>query len=108
MRRFWRGLVIFLLGAVLGTAFGVALGFFYFPFVFPPPAAMEELTDRSPLVATGTFVHANPSDPVHWGRGKVSVYERAVFLESDFEVRTPAGLCMCCSCRSRPSAAPPT
>src|SRR5215211_2949636 len=86
MRRFWRGLVIFLLGAVLGTAFGVALGFFFFPFVFPPPAAMEELTDRSPLVATGTFVHANTSDPVHYGRGKVSVYERSVFLESDFEV----------------------
>jgi hypothetical protein len=86
MRGFWRGLVIFLLGAVLGTAFGVALGFFFFPFVFPPPPAMEELTDRSPLVASGTFIHANPSDPVHWGRGKVGVYERAVFLESDFEV----------------------
>ena len=25
MRRFWRGLVIFLFGGVLGTAFGVAL-----------------------------------------------------------------------------------
>ena len=88
MRRFVRGLIIFLLGGVLGTGFGVALGFFFFPFVFPPPPAMEQLIDidRSPLAATGTFVHANPSDPVHWGRGKVSVYERAVFLESDFEV----------------------
>ena len=48
----------------------------------------EQLTDadRSPLAATGTFIHANPSDPVHWGRGKVSVYERTVFLEPDFEV----------------------
>ncbi|HKA71562.1 MAG TPA: DM13 domain-containing protein [Xanthobacteraceae bacterium] len=88
MHRFWRGLVLFLLGGVLGTGFGVALGFFFFPFVFPPPAATERLTerDRSSLVATGTFIHANPSDPVHWGRGKVSVYERAVFLEPDFEV----------------------
>ena len=43
-------------------------------------------TDRAQLVATGTFIHANPSDPVHYGRGKVSVYERAVFLEPDFEV----------------------
>ena len=88
MRRFWRGFVIFLLGGVLGTAFGVALGFFFFPFVFPPPPAAEQLTeaDRSPLVATGTFIHANPSDPVHYGKGKVSVYERTVFLESDFEV----------------------
>jgi hypothetical protein len=88
MRGFWRGLAIFLLGGILGTGFGVAVGFFAFPFVFPPPPAAEQLTeaDRSPLVATGTFIHANPSDPIHWGRGKVSVYERAVFLEPDFEV----------------------
>jgi hypothetical protein len=88
MRGFWRGLVVFLLGGVLGTAFGVALGFFFFPFVFPPPPAAEQLTeaDRSALVATGTFIHANPSDPIHYGKGKVSVYERTVFLESDFEV----------------------
>jgi hypothetical protein len=88
MRRFWRGLAIFCLGGILGTGFGVALGFFLFPFVFPPPAATEQLTeqDRSPLVATGTFIHANPSDPIHYGRGKVSVYQRTVYLEPDFEV----------------------
>jgi hypothetical protein len=88
VHRFVQGLIIFLLGGVLGTGFGVVLGFFFFPFVFPPPTAMEQLIDidRSALAAAGTFIHANPSDPVHWGRGKVSVYERAVFLESDFEV----------------------
>ena len=88
MRGFWRGFAIFLFGGALGTGFGVALGFFLFPFVFPPSPAAETLTesDRSALAATGTFIHANPSDPVHWGRGKVSVYERAVFLEPDFEV----------------------
>jgi hypothetical protein len=88
MARFWRGIAIFLVGGVLGTGFGVALGFFFFPYVFPPPAAADQLTeaDRSALVANGTFIHANPSDPVHWGRGKVSVYERTVFLEPDFEV----------------------
>lgn len=88
MRRLWRALAIFLLGAVLGTGFGVALGFFLFPFVFPPPPATETVTeaDRATRVATGTFIHAAPSDPIHWGRGKVSVYERAVFLEPDFEV----------------------
>ena len=88
MRGFWRSFAIFLFGGILGTGFGVALGFFLFPFVFPPPPAAERLTeaDRSPLVATGTFIHANPSDPVHWGRGKVSVYEKTVFLEPDFEV----------------------
>jgi hypothetical protein len=88
MRGFWRGIAIFFLGGVLGTGLGIALGFFFFPYVFPPPPAAESLTeaDRARLAATGTFIHANPSDPVHWGRGKVSVYERAVFLEPDFEV----------------------
>src|SRR5438477_243798 len=118
MRRFWRGLAIFCLGGVLGTGFGVALGFFLFPYVFPPPPANEQLTqaDVAPMppapapvasdpqaprpptpvappaqtmpapVATGSFIHANPSDPIHWGRGKVSAYERTIFLEPDFEV----------------------
>jgi hypothetical protein len=88
MRRFWRDIVVFLFGGLAGTAFGVALGFFIFPYVFSPPPATETLTesDRTRLVATGTFIHANPSDPIHYGRGKVSVYDRAVFLEPDFEV----------------------
>ncbi|HEV1999582.1 MAG TPA: DM13 domain-containing protein [Xanthobacteraceae bacterium] len=88
MQRFWRGLAIFLLGGVLGTGVGVALGFFFFPYVFPPPPAAEQLTeaDRSRLVASGTFIHASPSDPIHYGKGGVRVYEKAVFLEPDFEV----------------------
>ena len=88
MRSVWRGIAIFFFGGILGTAFGVALGFFFFPYVFPPAPAAEQLTEaeRSALVATGTFIHANTADPIHWGKGKVSVYERAVFLEPDFEV----------------------
>jgi hypothetical protein len=88
MRRLWRDVLMFVTGGLLGTALGVAIGFFIFPYVFPPPPAMETLTeaDRSRLVATGTFIHANPSDPIHYGKGKVSVYERTVFLEPDFEV----------------------
>src|SRR5215471_13201113 len=88
MNKLWRGIAIFVLGGVLGTGFGVALGFFIFPYVFPPPAASEQLgeADRAQPVAMGTFIHANPSDPVHYGKGKVGVYRPAVFLESDFEV----------------------
>jgi len=88
MNRFWRGIAIFALGGVLGTGLGVAVGFFIFPYVFPPPAASDQLTanERSNLIASGTFIHANPSDPVHYGKGRVSVHERTVFLESDFEV----------------------
>src|SRR5688572_31729987 len=84
----WRWLATFLLGGVLGTAFGVALGFFLFPFVFPPPEAAEQLitSEHGKLVATGEFIHANPSDPVHYGKGKVSVYEGVVYLHDDFEV----------------------
>jgi Electron transfer DM13 len=88
MRRFLRDVALFLLGGLAGTAFGIAVGLLIFPYVFPPPPATEMLSEveRTPLVATGTFIHANPSDPVHFGRGSVSVYERAVFLEQDFEV----------------------
>lgn len=84
----WRGLVIFLVGGVLGTAFGVAVGFFAFPYVFPPPEAMEQLSaeEQGALLARGTFIHANPSDPIHYGSGKVEVYDDLVFLDSDFEV----------------------
>jgi Electron transfer DM13 len=85
----WRSLAFFLTGGVLGTGLGVALGFFLFPFVFPPPPAAERLTevDRSAaIVAQGTFIHANPSDPVHWGKGSVAVRQDSVYLEPDFEV----------------------
>lgn len=84
----WRAIAIFLVGGIVGTAFGVAVGFFAFPYVFPPPEAMEVLgaDAQTRLVARGKFIHANPSDPIHYGKGKVSVYEKAVFLEADFAV----------------------
>ena len=84
----WRALTVFLLGGVFGTAFGVAAGFFAFPYVFPPPPGMEELTvaERENLIATGSFIHANPNDPIHYGTGTVEVYEGILYLGEDFEV----------------------
>jgi hypothetical protein len=83
-----RWLTAFLLGCIFGTGFGVALGFFLFPFVFPPPPAAETLSasERTRIIARGTFIHANPSDPIHYGQGDVTLYERAVFLEPNFKV----------------------
>lgn len=81
-------MIVGLVAAGLGTAFGVALGFFLFPYVFPPPPAMETLVpaELTRVVASGTFIHAHPSDPIHYGKGRVTVYERTVFLHEDFEV----------------------
>jgi len=75
-------------GALLGVLLGVALGYFTFPFVFPPPAATETLAadQRAQRVATGEFIHADPNDRVHFGRGRVTVTPTTVFLEPDFEV----------------------
>lgn len=84
----WRWLAVFLFGGVLGTGLGVALGFFLFPYVFPPPEASEQLSasEKTAVVATGTFIHADPSDPVHYGKGKVTLYRKTLFLHDGFEV----------------------
>ncbi len=83
-----RELAIFFLGGLLGVAFGGALGIFLYPYLFPPPPAMEELaeSEKTDKIAEGTFIHADPSDPVHYGKGRVTVYRRTLFLHDDFEV----------------------
>jgi len=88
MGRFLRYLLTFVIGALVGLAAGIALGFLIFPFVFPPPPAADRLSaaEATQLVASGTFIHADPSDRLHYGKGRVSVYDKTVFLEPDFEV----------------------
>jgi hypothetical protein len=86
-------LLSFVIGALLGLAGGVALGIFVYPYAFladivatekvaPPPSGAPERK----VLARGTFVHANPSDPIHYGKGRVTVYEGLLHLEPDFEV----------------------
>lgn len=78
----------FLSGGLIGLIFGFALGIFAFPYWFPPPEARETLTEAeaSKLIAKGEFIQPNPNDPIHTGKGKVSVYPETVFLGEDFEV----------------------
>lgn len=84
----WRWLAVFFLGGIFGTAFGIAVGFFAFPYVFPPPEAAESLSAEAQgePAAIGTFIHANPSDPIHYGQGSARVFDNVVYLEEDFEV----------------------
>ena len=88
-----RAFLIFVLGGVLGFAAGVATAVFFYPFVFPPPVINQQLADRDAreVVASGTFVRHDPSDPVHWGTGSATVFRDKsggllAFLEQDFEV----------------------
>jgi hypothetical protein len=87
--RILRALIIFVIGGLLGTAAGFAAGIWFFPYIFPLEPVNHTLTQEEMQVAPvakGTFIHANPRDPIHWGKGSVSVYKNLVYLESDFEV----------------------
>jgi hypothetical protein len=84
-----RSIVIFIAGGLLGTLLGVAVGIFVYPYVFLADiVAAEQVSDRAArqVVATGSFVHVNPNDPIHYGSGGVTVYQDLVHLEDDFEV----------------------
>jgi hypothetical protein len=85
MRRWFSG---FSTGGVLGIALGVVLGFFLFPYFFQPPPGTDVLSEaeQQDLIAKGSFIHVNPGDPIHYGKGDVSVYPGLVFLHENFEV----------------------
>jgi hypothetical protein len=86
MRKFLYG---FVLGGLLGGVVGVAVAVFAYPFIFladiEASEALPEAPDRR-LLARGEFIHADPSDPLHYGRGAVALYSDAVQLGADFEV----------------------
>jgi hypothetical protein len=82
-------IVIFIVGAAFGGAGGFALGIFFYPYIFLADiVASDQVDNRSErkIVATGMFIHANPRDPIHYGKGKLTVYQDLVHLDGDFEV----------------------
>jgi hypothetical protein len=85
VKRFFSGLFF---GLVLGALGGFVGGIFVFPFLFPPPPVNEMVVDKTEadVRARGTFIHADPADPIHYGSGKVTVYDDLLHLEPDFKV----------------------
>jgi hypothetical protein len=80
---------VILLSALIGGVAGFALGIFVYPFWFLRDiVATETLPDAATrkAVAQGRFVHVNRADPIHWGRGTVTVYLDLVRMAEDFEV----------------------
>lgn len=77
-----------LIGAVLGTIAGFSAGIASFPLLFSSQTGDEaaSVVRGGTRVATGTFIHADPADPMHYGSGGVTLYENLVHLEQDFEV----------------------
>ena len=84
--------ITFLVAAMLGLAGGVALGIFVYPYIFLADIVATEKVDKPAIgverkvLARGTFVHVNPSDPIHYGKGRVTIHEGLLHLEPDFEV----------------------
>jgi hypothetical protein len=82
-------ILTFVVGGVLGTAAGFALGVFVYPYIFLADiVATERVEDKASrkTVASGEFIHANPRDPVHHGKGSVTLYQDLLHLAGDFEV----------------------
>jgi len=83
-----RGL-FFLVGGLFGVIGGFAIGIFLYPYIFLADIVADEKLENAAartVVAEGTFIHANRSDPIHHGTGSVTVYQQALQLGADFEV----------------------
>ncbi len=84
-----KAIIGFVVGTVVGGVAGFAMGIFVYPYIFLADiVAMERVEDIASkrVVARGEFIHANPNDPIHYGRGRVTVYDDVVHLGEDFTV----------------------
>lgn len=85
--------ILFLVvGVVLGFVAGAGTVLFYYPFWFPPAEVNEIITqtDTKSQIGSGRFIHPDPDDSVHWGKGSLEVYRDGLMTEfllaADFEV----------------------
>lgn len=76
------------IGFLLGLAAGFMAGILVFPYLFPPPPVNEvvENKEQKEVLATAEFIHVNPDDPIHYGKGRATLYGDLLHLEADFEV----------------------
>jgi hypothetical protein len=84
-----RSFVSFVVGGLLGLFVGFAVGIFVYPYIFLADIVGTDQVADAPareVVARGTFIHANPSDPIHYGKGDVTIYRDLLHLEGNFEV----------------------
>lgn len=77
---------------VLGFLAGLIVMLIIYPFIFPPPVLNEKISHvkTKTKIATGVFIHPNPRDFIHYGKGSVSIYKSKnhyeIFLGKDFKV----------------------
>ena len=84
-----KSILIFITGLLVGTAAGFAAGIFVYPYLFLADIVATERVENpasQKVVAKATFIHANPADPIHYGKGNVTVYQDLLHIEGDFEV----------------------
>ena len=84
----WKLFGVFVFGGLLGTGFGFVVGIFVYPYIFLADIVGTETLPpgAQTVLARGEFIHADPSDPIHYGSGRMTVYEGLLHLETDFEV----------------------
>ncbi len=85
-------LISAIVACLVGFLAGLIVMLVIYPFIFPPPVLNEKLSyaEAKTKVATGMFIHPNPRDPVHYGKGSVGVYQSKnqyeILLNEDFKV----------------------
>ena len=85
-------IIVAILCLITGACVGAIGMLIAYPFIFPPPVVNEQIMDlaNKEIIRSGNFIHPDPSDPAHWGKGDVNVFQHEnnleVFLAKNFEV----------------------